>query len=76
MSGNRHLGNSYLGCVLVPLGVCVAESAQTSTTSPVTMMAEPLIKTSDQTELTYKSAASEGLFAAKASYVFLGAGDT
>lgn len=40
------------------------------------MMAEPLIKTSDQMELTYKSAASEGLFPAKASYVFLGAGDT
>lgn len=58
-----------------PFSVCVAESAQPSTSFPITMMTEPLTKTSDQRELTHKSAASEGSFPAKASYVFLVTGD-
>lgn len=55
------------------LEVDVEQSAQTSTSFPNTL---PLIKSSDERELTHKSAASEGLFPAKASYVFLVTGET
>lgn len=54
----------------------VAESVQTLTSFPITLMTWPLRKTSDQRVLTHKSAASEGLFLAKASYVFLVTGET